>query len=255
MRYFEPGNEPDHLSGRPISRNGYVLGGGADVNAYYVYSYEDIAHILNDICWYVNRGIKSVNPRNTVVLPGLCNTINSMDFLEEVYLAIESCTLPSGQEYADINPDNYFQILCWHPYLTGDGILEMGEEWLKFQKDMYAIAQRHGDDGKLVWYTEIGFTDRGFEDVEKKNADRLIMALNYIKNDLPFVETACIYRITDLVTAPVSDAENHFGIFRSLDHPDPARAGEPKPIAIALYKYFKGKDADITPLYKFMKTE
>ena len=253
VKYFEPGNEPDHESGRPICKNGYTLGAGTTANANFIYSDDDIAHIVSDICWYVSRGVKSVDPENTVVLPGLCNYYDTHDFLELIYEAIESRTLPTGEQYAEVDPDQYFQILSWHPYLNGVNLTEIDETWVDFQKEMYAVAQRHGDDGKLVWFTETGFTDRGNEETEQLTAQRLIRELEYIKNELPFVETACIFRITDLASAPVSDAENHFGIFRSRDDPDPDRAGEPKPIALALYRYMNGEDADVTSLYRFMR--
>ncbi len=249
VHYFEPGNEPDHATGRPISKNGYVEGAGA-ANAPYRYSITDIAHIVSDICYYVSRGVKSVNPENTVVTPGMCNTGNSIVFLDEIYKAIKSKALPTGEEYADVDPDHYFQILSWHPYLGGYAA-EMDETWVEFNKKMYEVAQKHGDGDTLVWFTEIGFSDKGNATTEKLNADRMVKALDYIRNDLPFVETACVFRLTDLETAKVSAFEDNIGLFESLSKTD-GSAGKPKPIAYSLYKYFHGENADTSVLEQWM---
>ncbi len=252
VQYFEPGNEPDHETGRPISKNGYTLGGSSMVNANFIYSKTDIAHIVSDICWYVSRGVKSVNPDNQVVTPGMCNGQETVEFLGEIYAAIESRALPTGEKYADVDPDNYFQILSWHPYLKGSSMPEMDDSWVQFNLDMHEVAKAHDDGEKLVWFTEVGFTDRGNEDTEELNAERVVKMFNYIEKELPFVETAFMFRITDLASAPVSAAEDHFGMFRSLDDADSAIAGQPKPIAYALYKYFHGNDADTSVLQQWM---
>ena len=77
---------------------------------------------------------------------------------------------------------------------------------------------------------------------------------DYVKKELPFVETVFVFRFTNLTgAAKMSTFEDNFGLFRSLYDENADRAGEPKPIAVALYRYFKGENADLSPLYGFCK--
>ena len=246
--YFEPTNEPDLDNGQNLCKNGYVWGGSA--NDDYVYSEKDGAHIVADLCWYATQGVKEVDENNVVILPALCGYSTTVNYLEAIYQAIDSKALPTGEEKADVNPDNYFEILNWHPYLLGSkGAAAMDGEWLRLQKRIYAVAEKYGDGAKPVWFTEMGFTDRGNgATAEKKNAEDVVKFFNYVKKDLPFVETVYFFRITNLEQASISSVEDNFGLFRSKNEAT-SFAGEPKPIAVALYQWFKGKGADLTPLY------
>lgn len=250
--YFEPTNEPDILNGQNICKNGYQWG-GTD-NGEYIYSMVDGAHIVADMSYRVTRAVKAVDKKNTVLLPALCGYSSTVYYLDEIYKAIKSRTLPTGEKKADTNPDHYFEILNWHPYLLGEGEPVMNQGWVNLQKRIFAVAEGYGDGDSPVWFTEMGFTDIGNKDYQQEMADNMTKLLNYLKTDLKFVETVFVFRITNLTGyAVMNEYENNFGLFYSLNDPDEELAGKPKPIAIALYQFFKGKDADLSPLYSLGK--
>lgn len=247
IRYFEPANEPNIESGAFLHKNGYTAGGTMQSNADYMYTESELAHIIGDLCWYINRGVQGVDKDSRVLLPSLCNYATAPDFLDAVYKAIESKTLPVAQEYSDTDPDNYFQILNWHPYSLVTG--EIDSDWVALQKEIYAVAEAHNDGGKPVWYTEMGWTDYRNENNMQTIADRYIKLFDTVRGELPFVETVFIFRLSTLAVQQTSEAEDNFGIvFNPLDEQFP---GMPKPAAIAIYRYIHGQDADLTPLYKF----
>ena len=255
IQYWEPGNETNG-GGRFMARPGYVDGASAEQNAEYLYTEEEQAAITADMCWYANRGIKSVNERNTLVLPGMVFTesADAATFLESVYEAIESQELPRGEgvKYADINPDNYFQVLNWHPYIgTWE---EPTQNWIDANIGWYEVAKRHGDDGKKVFLTEFGYCEKS-QDTEahrQRIAENLPKVFQAIRDNMPWVETVHIFRMFDWGTAPanVSSIERSFGLFYSPN--DRTHGGaNPKPAALSLFRYFNGEDADPSALYAY----
>lgn len=246
--YFEPANEPDIYNGQNLCKNGYEWQGSD--NGDYLWSDYDAAHIVADMMWYARAGVKEVAEKNKIVMPGLCGYSTTPNYLNEIYCAIESKTLPTGSDKAYVNPDDYFDILNWHPYLLDEGAPNMNDEWRDLQKKIYSAAEEHGDGDKPVWFTEIGFTDLCSEQKMEENADNLNKMLNYISKDLKFVESIFIFRVSNLTgNAKMNSFENNFGLFYSLNDEDKNKAGQPKPIAIALYKYLNGENADLQPLY------
>ena len=245
--YFEPANEPE-LKGC-IHKNGYTHGGNDMVNANYIYTQYDQVRIVADMCWYTTQALKEVNPDIQVMVPSLCGLTTTPDYLNDIYDAIESAALPVGQEKSDTDPDNYFQLLNWHPYTFGSDTVT--ESWLELQKEIYQVAIDHGDDGKPVWFTEFGWTDYGMETSQKTIADAYVGFLDMVKAEMPWVQTAMIFRLTTLATQDISLGENNFGIMYNQD--DPVHPGEPKLAALTLAKYIRGEDADLSGLYKYTK--
>ena len=246
--YFEPTNEPDHTNGGSLNKNGYTYQGSQ--NDDFIWSYEEAGYIIADMCYYAREAVQSVDAENQVLLPGLCAFMGSFDYLQCIYDAIASKTLPTGKSYSLIDPDKYFDILNWHPYILNEGCSDISE-WADFQKDFYAVAEKNNDGDKLVWFTEMGFTDKGLgEAVERQNAEDLVTLLNKTK-ELGFVETAIVYCLTDLYDTPVSITEDHFGLVRSLA--DPLRGGEIKPIGEAMFYYINGDNANIQTLKDVIK--
>ena len=247
--YYEPANEPE-LNGC-IHRNGYTHGGSDIVNASYIYSQYDQVRIVADMCWYTTQALKEVNPEIQVMNPSLCGLTTTPDYLNDLYEAIESGALPVGQEKSDIDPDNYFQILNWHPYTFGSDTVT--ETWLQLQNDIYQQAIDHGDDGTPVWFTEFGWTDNGVEAYQQKIADAYVGFFDLVRAEMPWLQTAMIFRLTTLATQDISLGENNFGIMYNKD--DPLHGGEPKAAAIAIAKYIRGEDADLSGLYKYVKNK
>lgn len=255
--YFESINEPDHFAGVGINKNGYVL--NFNETGEYNFTTEETARVCMDFNWYQRRGLKKGNPNAKMMLPALCHFSTTAAFLEECYKAIYSRTMPAGQQYCDTDPDNYFDALNWHPYITS-GMFGVGTNiseglWVERQKEIYGVAQKYGDAEKPVWMTEFGFCDNESATTTQKNAaiygsvtadgqtglgpTNFVAALETIKKELPFVEAFCMFRMTDMYNVKYDVAgENNFGMFYNPD--DPVNKGKPKPVAVAVARYIKG---------------
>nr|MCQ2400217.1 hypothetical protein [Clostridia bacterium] len=246
IEYFEPINEPDHYLCSAINKFGYVYNPlSVDSNTEYIFTNDELAHIIMDYCWYIRRAIKSSNPNGKLLFPALCHFASSPLFLESCYKTIYSKTLPAGQEYSDTDPDNYFDVLNWHPYsnsMFGVGD-EIGDLWVERQMEFYNVACEYGDAEKPVWFTEFGYSDGGNENIRGKlNADGTITGqapkgyvdvFKTIKEKLPFVETIFCFRLTDMYSMKYDSAasgENSFGMFYNPQDPD--KRGMPKPSAL-----------------------
>ncbi len=249
--YFEIINEPDHAAGVGINKNGYVLDFNSTGGGEYNFTTEETAMVCMDFNWYVRRGLKKGNPNAKLMMPALCHYASSVAFLEEMYKAIYSKKLPAGQEFSDTDPDNYFDVLNWHPYVnTAFGLNESVDElWVARQNEFHDVAVKYGDAEKPVWLTEFGFTDGGDSYILGDVADdgtitglapeNFILALEAIKKELPWVETLCMFRMTDMYNVQYDvQTENTFGMFYNPD--DPENLGKPKPSAVAVTRYIKG---------------
>lgn len=205
-----------------------------------------------DLIYAANKAVKTVNPKNAVVYPGLSHGPNKEDFLENCYAAIESKTLPTLEDYYIDDPDAYFDILAVHPYADGKP-----DEFKEICENIHAIASDHGDAEKRLWLTEMGITESWKSGTESEKqtaaAESMTEMLTIMKNELPYVETLFLFRYSSLYnTATPGSMENTFGMFYSPS--DPGHRGEPKPIAIAVYRFMHGEDADLSPLYWYSST-
>ena len=221
-----------------------------------MYTAPEAAAITADLCYAANKGVKSVDNYNFIVLPGLSQYAQST-FLESIYSAIESKKYPTLEETYVTDPDKYFDVLAWHCYpLNAKSCGGDFENGLKLFKErglaLYDVAKKHGDGEKRVFLTEIGITeasigDVGLEKTQKDMASYAMRMLDIVENDMPFIETCYWFRYSNCYSRYVSEGENNFGIFYSPD--DLVNRGKPKPIAIALYKRMHGENADLSPLY------
>lgn len=250
---IEPGNEPDFENSSCVHKNGYVFGGDFDVNSPHLFTDEEKAAILDDICWYCKKYLKDTgHDKCKVAIPGLTNLDTAPEFLSLMYDCIKSKGLPAGQKYSDTNVDDYFDYLNWHPYTHGLDD-EVNEDWLDYQKEMYDAAVSHGDDGRPVIFTEFGQTDFGYQSGEnlemyqQKIAQTYIDGFNMTKQHLPMVETIFCFRMFTLVHQDISAGENNFGLFYNPDEVESLRC-KAKPAAIAIAKYFNGDDYDVSVL-------
>ncbi len=249
--YYECINEPDHEAGTFINKNGYVYNPAEIGAGEYNFTTEETIKVCMDYCWYIRRGLQNGNPNAKLMMPALCHYSSSPAWMEKMYEAIYSKTLPAGQELSDTDPDNYFDVLNWHPYLNsmfgvGDNISE--GLWVERQKEFHDVAVKYGDAEKPVWLTEFGFSDSGDITVlgtvtadgqTGKAPTNYVAALEAIKEELPWVETICMFRVTDMYNVKYDVAtENTFGLFYNPD--DPVNKGKPKPAAVAVARHIKG---------------
>ena len=249
IRNFEPGNEPDFACPGCIHKNGFIFGGDMNVNYNFIYNDDDKASIIADLCWYVRKGVTEVDPNAKVSIPGLTNQTTVADFLSLIYKKIESKALPANQEYSDNNPDHYFDIINWHPYTTqinSDNMINW-DSWLAYQKSVYQVVIDHKDEGKEVYFSELGWTDWGNREDANLNriANNYTTVINLIKTELPWVTAVFAFRLTNLKYQALDNTggEENFGLFY---HPDDSlKPGKPKPAAYALAKAYNGEDYDL----------
>lgn len=229
-----------------------------------------------DYCYAATNGVRKAGQGAQVVSVALTGTESGLSFLKECYKYI-------GQQ-SDSNPDNYFAILNWHPYVfytegTGGPLSTVEdwdgwhEEWLKFQDDYYQVAVDAGDGEKPVWFTELGVTDCGKFNTkeagwptkgpitEQMAAERLMKMLEPTRDRLPYVATVFIFRITDLEdkifpekTMSENFAYNYEANFGLVERFDDCVSGEAalKESGKALYRLMKDGSEDYTPLYEML---
>ena len=86
----------------------------------------------------------------------------------------------------------------------------------------------------------------GFIPFYKRIANKSVTVI-YDINTKPYAETIFVFRLTNLHNFEENALETNYGIMYA--QMDPINRGKPKYQAIAIYKWFYGKDADLTPLY------
>ncbi len=263
VRYWEAGNEPNLATGSGFHKKGYNYSKSKEANLPYLFTEEESSYIATDISWYASKGVKSTNPDNVLVMPALVDDNTTADYLQMIYNHINSGYLPTAEEYSDKNTDNYFQMLCWHPYPDLKADLDVSE-FVAREKGIYAVAEANGDGGKPVIYSEIGFSEKRFggnvdgkgnEIVQERIAKFFVKLMEAIRAELPFVETAYAFRLSNVYERMPQGSdtqENTFGLYYSPND-TVEYASKPKPVAVALFEYFNGKDADKSKLYQHYK--
>ncbi len=237
ITYWEVGNEMNHDPFlKPVTGNAY--------------SSAEKCKIMTDYMYYATKGIKEGNPASVSVMPGLA-PFGSMKYveicLENIYKDIKSGNFPAGS-VKSTNSDDYFDVLCWHPYNTIKFDYEVDEEWRDINITCYDVAKKYGDNGKKVVLSEFGFIDMGEESRDINAGKYLRDAYNYIKNDMPFVETLFSFRMyNDSSTAgsELGSGEPYYGFFT-----EPNSNGEimPKKRAEVLCELYNG---NLEGIYKY----
>ena len=182
--YWEMGNEMNH---NPfLAPLGYTDGS----NGIAPFSLEEKANISTDMMFRAHRAIKSVNRDAVTIMPPMAPSDGmygvDMDYyLEQIYQNIES------GKFGSKKTSDFFDALAWHPYTS-----QMpDEDWVDANKRLYAIAQKHGDHGKKVYMTEVGFPDGGSKVTDAKQAEWLKEMYRLAEKELPFVESISYYRM------------------------------------------------------------
>ncbi len=253
--YFECGNEVNmnFYLPKPCACEKPIKNDEYDSDRYY--TNVEKAEITADICYYSTLGVRKGNPDAFVVFPALTpyrGYAEAAEFMEYNYRAIESGKFPRGLK-SDTNPDNYFQVHCWHAYNFGgdSSIIERGGKMLR------TVMDRHGDAGKKIFITEFGYTDYDFMKVRgmtKEQADET--TAGFLENDFKAfraiggVETVFIFRLYDWLRGP--GMETGFGLFTS---PASDTGIAPKRRVLEIFRLFNGEGADAKMLYRYAKNE
>ena len=241
ITHVETMNEPDIQGANIFTKQGHQW--GADDG--YVYSMTDKAHMIADLQYYTYKEVKAVDQDVLVTTPGFSTHGEGHDILDYLYEAIESGAHPFDAEAADINPDDYFDVINFHKYLDqGDTI----DDYFEHVDSFYKACERHNDAGKMAIITECGFTDDGNEAREVENGEKMMQLLELYNEKMPYVEAAMFYMLNDYHNYSVSSSEDNFGLFTSAG--DPEKPSCPKPAALTLYKYMHDTE-DVAPIYKY----
>lgn len=240
ITHIEPMNEPDLAGSGMITKQGHQWG----LEDEYTYSLTDKAHILADFQYYIYKEAKAANPKVKVCTPGLSTYSEAVDIMDYIYEAIESGAHPYGEDFADTNPDHYFDCINFHNYLFGGTV----EEFFKHCNTVYSACAKHNDPGKPVLLTEWGFSDHDSEAEEELNGEYMKKMLKKFDKEMPYLEAAIVYCLNDLHDFSVDISEDNYGLFTSPG--DPEKPSCPKPVALELYKYMH-KTNDVSPLYKY----
>ena len=124
----------------------------------------------------------------------------------------------------DKDPDHYFDMVAWHPYLlTGMNPMivsetypsqgrfyreeHIGTLWQNYNDMAYNVMVMNGDADKKVLFTEMGFNDWHHPDKEQAHLAEFEKMFTMISETMPYVKTVHVFR---LLTAP---AEYQFGLF------------------------------------------
>lgn len=185
LSYFEIGNEPNH-------GGSYVIDSGT-------YDMLEKADIYLDMLYAASAGIHKVNKNAIVIMGGLAEfvklgtSINDayISFFKRIYDNIESGEWPS------IYPDDYFQAVCWHPYLFYDWDADY---FVEENDRVYNYVKEREGKHKKVFFTEIGWSDKMVmkklpgKTVQETIAVWMTDMYQTVKNRMPYVETVQVFR-------------------------------------------------------------
>ena len=233
-------NNPDFLCG---------------VNGEKIYNVEQMAEIALDVLYYASRAIHAANPASKVVLGGLTEPEglgkgNFLRFLRVFYEKMHSGNFgylygKEEKSAASRDPEQYFQIMCWHPYVW----TEFDESYFIDRNFEYYEEFARLDGRRLpVFFTEMGFNDEGAG--EKKAAERMRSFFEAAAK-LPFLETVNYYKLYDVGQKDCFEGNGTYSRFGLFYDPDenrayptpagiPARNGAPKDKAFVFQDLAKG---------------
>ena len=221
------------------------------------FSADEKMDIAVDMMYFAARGIHSANPGAKVAsfspalsTPGLGGDMP--DFLPVMYGVAWTLDkiyqrIVSGNFWSD-DPDDYFDILAWHPYVftnedvpDADLFLNVDEPdqlWKSFNDAAYKVMKKYGDGHKQAILTEAGFTDLGDPVLEERYAEYNKKLLQ-IASELPYVRTLHNFRLLNenamLKRGGIEEnqigglTEVYFGIFT-----DPEEGLKPRKRAYAI---------------------
>lgn len=197
-----------------------------DINGEKIYSQQEMADIATDMLYYASRGIHEANPNAKTIIGGLTEpdglgSGQNKSFFEKLYANIESGEYGyfydrEDKENASVNPDDYFEIACWHPYIGGSDF--NADNFVKFNADIYDVILKHEKKHKKVFFTEIGFSDDKFGE---ENCARFITEMyTTVKTRMPYVESVYYFKPYNTATVGWTGSVSRFGLFYD---PDPNR--------------------------------
>jgi len=231
--------------------------------------------IAVDMMYFSAKGIRRGNPNAKVASFSPALSTPSLgggmpDFFPVMYgvaWALDQIysRIVSGKYWSD-NPDDYFDLVSWHPYVfttrevdDKDLFLDVEEPdtlWRDYNDAAYRVMRKYGDKDKQVILTETGFTDLGNPEWEARYALYNQKILKYAEA-MPYVRTLHNFRLFNenamLKRAGIEEnqiggvTEVYFGLFS-----DPEEGCRPRKRALAIQQ-MTGSNADLTVLASEIK--
>ena len=257
IKYFEPFNEINLKSTR-LEKRGANWNASESVQANYKYSTQEKVGIMADLCWYISKEVKAVDPANQVTTPSICvgSHIGSnleSNYLNLLYNAIESGGYPTDKAVGDKRIDNYFTIVNIHAYPEySTGTSQQTTKVNTLANDINTARNTmlsHYDGGSCVWITETGVSSYGsgnWRD-ETETAALFERFLNKVNNDITYVDTVITYKLADMSTSGSTDTESAYGLFYAGDDTTHGRYGA-KEIAKKIYSFTHNGSTDYSEL-------
>lgn len=178
------------------------------------FTVEEKLDIAVDLMYFAARGVRRGNPDAKVAsfspalstpwlgggLPDYLPPMYGIAWtLDQIYGRIKS-----GKFWSE-NPDDYFDMLAWHPYQMSTNQYEKDKDlflhnfepdhlWKDYNDAAYRVMCKYGDGHKQVILTEVGFTDCGDGEREVRQAEYTRKLLK-IAAELPYVRTVYNFRL------------------------------------------------------------
>ena len=232
ITYWEIGNEWNH--------DPFIHKIGYTENDSLVFTAAEKAQITADMLFFAGQGVHRANPNALTVLGGLTGlqwepSRNVAGFFGMLYDNI-------AQSGFSADPDRYFQIAAWHPYVMNHTAAD--QSWIDANLAAYAVVTGREGHSKPVFFTELGYSDAGNAGVDAQQAGYVTTMMAAIENNMPFVKMTHWFTLFDDHTAATwggAHEANH-GLMK-----EPANGFGPKAKAIA-YQTKAGGTGD---LYEF----
>jgi hypothetical protein len=136
-------------------------------------------------------------------------------FLQQIYDNIYSGAFgyfydTENEEDASLDPDDYFDIACWHPYVWNKTALDE-DYFVQENNKVYQVILDNEKKHKKVFLSEVGFTDlsRG-EEIATESVKRMFHA---VSTRMPYVETVDVFKLYDLMPSETESDGDRYGFF------------------------------------------
>lgn len=226
-----------------------------DMNNKDTYSLNQKADITTDMLYYASRGIHEANKESISIIGGPVGLSGGKikNFYELLYNNIESGKYGylydiEEEKNASKNPDDYFQIACWHPYIEQTTFYK--SVFKKYNDEIYEVILKHEKKHKKVMFSEIGWTNKYCtEDIAAKYLKSMY---TLVSEEMPYVQYITYYKLFDYGDASTywTHEISRYGLFydpvssrkynNGYDENEIVSPGAPKKQAFAFQEIAKG---------------
>jgi len=189
---------------------------------------EQMAQIATDMLYYATRAIRAANPDAKSVMGGLTETMGlghgdvasskptNVWFLQKIYDNIFSGEYgyfygKESYENASVNPDDYFDVVNYHPYVWSLAALD-ANFFVEEGHKLYQVVLDNEGKHKKVFITEVGFSEYGRgQAVVSESIRRMYQAVDSF---MPYIETVNLFKLYDIATEAWAGASGDNGMER-----------------------------------------